>query len=211
MHSRVMYPHGIILPMGEERLRKWYLEELLSVAEIAREISVSQSKINYWILKYKIPKRSISDAVYLRCNPRGDPFTFKSPKTEAEWRLFGLGIGLYWGEGNKRNKSSIRLGNTDPRLIRVYIVFLNKIYGIDKDKLKFGLQIFSDISPVVAQKFWMNELDIKKSQFQKVIVTPSRGIGSYRNKSQCGVLTVYFNNTRLKKAFDELIENFHLL
>lgn len=197
--------------MKEEKLRIWYLEELLSVAEIAKKIGVSQNKINYWISKYKIPKRSISDAIYLRCNPRGDPFSFKPPKTKAEWRLFGLGIGLFWGEGNKRNKSSIRLGNVDPRLIRAYMMFLNKIYGIDKDKLKFGLQIFSDISPMIAQRFWMNELSVKKSQFQKIIVTPSRGIGNYKNKSQYGVLTVYFNNTKLKKIFDSLIESFPLI
>ncbi|MGB3922145.1 MAG: helix-turn-helix transcriptional regulator [Minisyncoccia bacterium] len=194
--------------MNESKLRRWYLKKQLSVAEIARKTGVSQNKINYWISKYKIPKRSISDATYLRYNPKGDPFIFKPPKTKDEWQLFGLGIGLFWGEGNKRNKNSIRLGNVDPRLIMAYMTFLNKIYGIDKDKLKFGLQIFSDISPVAAQRFWMNKLGVRKSQFQKIIITPSRGTGSYRNKNQYGVLTVYFNNTKLKKMFDSLIENF---
>ena len=90
-------------------------------------------------------------------------------------------------------------------------MFLNKIYGINKDKLKFGLQIFSDVSPMIAQRFWIKELNVKKSQFQKIIITPSRGIGNYKHKSQYGVLTVYFNNTKLKKIFDSLIENFPLL
>jgi len=206
-----VFLYGIILLMNKESLRKWYLEEFLSVSEIARKTCVSHNKINYWLSKYKIPKRSISEAVYLRYNPSGDPFTFKLPKTNSEWQLFGLGIGLFWGEGNKRNKSSIRLGNTDPKLIRSYMMFLNKIYGINKDKLKFGLQIFSDVSPMIAQRFWIKELNVKKSQFQKIIITPSRGIGNYKHKSQYGVLTVYFNNTKLKKIFDSLIENFPLL
>ena len=62
--------------------------------------------------------------MYIRYNPKGDPFAFKLPKNGADWKLFGLGIGLYWGEGNKRNKNSIRLGNVDPRLIRAYMLFL---------------------------------------------------------------------------------------
>ena len=158
--------------------------------------------------KYKIPKRSISEAVYLKKNPKGDPFKFNIPITEEDLILFGLGIGLYWGEGNKRNKHSIRLGNVDPNLIISFIKFLERIYCVDKNKLKFGLQIFSDISPLVAKKFWIAKLDISPSQFQKVVVTPTRGVGTYRYKSEYGVLTVYFNNSKLKKAMDGLIESF---
>ncbi len=194
--------------MNKDSLIKWYLEGLLSVSEISKKTGFSQNKINYWMSKYEIPKRSISDAVYLRSNPKGDPFIFKPPITNIEWQLFGLGIGLYWGEGNKRNKNSLRLGNSDPKLIKVYLVFLNKIYAINKNQLKFGLQIFSDISSIRAQNYWIKELNVKKSQFQKIIITPSRGAGTYRQKSQYGVLTVYFNNTKLKKIFDGLIENF---
>lgn len=178
---------------------------------IAKKLCVSEHKINYWFSKYGISKRSISEAVYLKKNPNGDPFKFKIPRTKADSILFGIGIGLYWGEGNKRNKSSLRLGNVDPNLIKVYMSFLEKIYSVDKHKLRFGLQIFSDIFPEIAKKFWINKLNIKPSQFQKVIVTPTRGKGTYKNKSEYGVLTVYFNNSKLKKIMDGLIENFPLL
>ncbi len=194
--------------MDRKLLENLYLTKLLSVSAIAKKFCISEHKINYWLSKHKISKRSISEALYIKKNPNGDPFKYEMPRERSEWILFGLGIGLYWGEGNKKNRNSVRLGNVDPRLIMAYITFLNKIYAIDKDKLKFGLQIFSDISPLAAQRFWTNELKIKKSQFQKIIITPSRGIGNYKNKSQYGVLTVYFNNTKLKTIFDRLIENF---
>lgn len=194
--------------MEEKVLRDLYLTKLSSVSTIAKKFSVSEHKINYWFTKYKISKRSISEAIYLKKNPKGDPFKFKYPKTEADLILFGLGIGLYWGEGNKRNKHSIRLGNVDPNLVLSFIRFLERIYGVDKARLKFGLQIFSDISPLVAKKFWIKKLNILPSQFQKVIVTPTRGVGTYRYKSEYGVLTVYFNNSKLKKVMDGLIESF---
>src|SRR5271157_4776813 len=66
-----------------------------------------------------------------------------------------LGIGLYWGEGNKKNIGSIRLGNTNPRLICSFVEFLIKIFGINVPKLRFGLQIFSDIQQAEALNFWL--------------------------------------------------------
>lgn len=194
--------------MNEKILRTLYLIKLLSVSVIAKKLCVSEHKVNYWFSKYRIPKRSISEAVYIKKNPNGDPFKFKIPETKTSSILFGLGIGLYWGEGNKRNKSSLRLGNVDPNLIKAYMNFLEKIYSVEKYKLRFGLQIFSDTSPDIAKKFWIDKLNIQSSQFQKVIVTPARGKGTYRNKSKYGVLTVYFNNSKLKKIMDSLIENF---
>ncbi len=185
-----------------------YINKKLSASEIAKKLRTSQGRINYWLIKHSISKRSISDAVYLKHNRMGDPFSFRPPKNEYEWMLFGLGVGLYWGEGNKRSKSSVRLGNVDPKLINVFIKFLEVVFAIRKSKLKFGLQIFSDTLPDTAQRFWVNQLKVKTSQFYKVTVTPSRKPGTYRNKSKFGVLTVYFNNVKLQKHLSQMIENF---
>lgn len=121
--------------------------------------------------------------------------------------MFGLGIGLYWGEGNKSNKLSVRIGNTDPRLIKAFIRFLEQICGIHPHKLKFGLQIFSDMAPDAALQFWQKELNVLPTQFQKVVVTPARGIGTYRNKTKHGVLTVYYNNRKLRDIICNMVEN----
>ncbi len=69
----------------------------------------------------------------------------------------------------------MRFGNTDPYMILKFIEFLDVIYGINKCKLKYGLQVFNDMSEKDAIKFWMKYLKAEKSQFQKVVVTPSRG------------------------------------
>lgn len=184
--------------MNKETLKELYLRSEKSVSEISIILNCSQSKINYWLYKYKIPKRSISEAVYLRANPLGDPFKVKNIGMTSSEFLYGLGLGLYWGEGTKSNNSSIRLGNTNVKLLRKFISFLDKIYGIDKSKLKFGLQIFNDCSPAESIKYWLKELRVNKDQFQKVIVSKIRGIGSYKNKSKYGVLTIYFNNKKLR-------------
>jgi len=144
--------------------------------------------------------------VYYKCNPNGDPFSIKSLRTIEEGFLYGLGLGLYWGEGNKRNKNSLRLANTDPRLVKKYIEFLINIYNIDENKLKFGLQVFGDVNGQETLNFWVKSLGVKKKQFQKVVRIKKRGIGTYKHIAKYGVLIVYFNNRKLRDIICQAIE-----
>jgi len=194
------------LLMDEKILKDLYLKQKFSAAFIARKFKCSQTKVNYWLQRFGIQKRSISDAIYISHNGAGDPFKVSNFKLSEKSFLLGLGVGLYWGEGNKANRVSIKLGNTDPDLILCFIRFLKMIYGIRADRLKFGLQIFSDINPLYALEYWKEKLDVKKEQFQKPIVSKVRGEGTYKNKSQYGVLTVYFNNKKLRDVLMKEIE-----
>ena len=187
-----------ILIMEKEYLEREYLDRKKSVSQIALKYGCSQNKITYWLDKHSIKKRSISDAVYIKCNPQGDPFIFNKPRDEQEWFLYGLGLGLFWGEGNKVNKNSVRLGNTDVDLIIKFLQFLKVIYRIDTKKLRFGLQLFNDIPKNKALEYWTTRLNVSMNQFQKVVVTESVQKGTYRKKSEYGVLTVYFSITKLR-------------
>ncbi len=197
-----------LVKLSEEALGNLYLAKKHSVSEISKLFHCSEQKTNYWILKYKIPKRSISDAIYAKRNPQGDPFTFQPPASIPNAILFGVGLGLYWGEGTKRNRHAIRLGNTDPKLIKAFMIYLRKTFLINETKLRFGLQIFSDMSPKTALSFWVKELGVRRAQFQKVIVTPARSLGTYRQKTKHGVLTVYYHNKKLRDIVCKLIEEY---
>ena len=184
--------------ISKDILKRSYIVDRKSSAEIAKQFECSEHKINYWLAKYDIKKRNVSEAIYVKRNPNGDPFSIQEPKTIEEAKLFGLGIGLYWGEGTKRNKPTIRLGNTDPELIKKFIEFLITFFNIEQKKLRFGLQIFSDMDSQEALQFWRKKLGVSILQFQKVIVTETRGVGTYLHKTKHGVLTVYFNNKKLR-------------
>jgi len=189
-----------------EELKKYYLEDKLSSLEIAKKLGCSASGVNYWLSRYNIPKRNISDAVYYKCNPYGDPFSARSPQTIEEGILYGLGLGLYWGEGNKRNVNSLRLVNTDPRLVKKYIEFLKSIYQIDDNKLKFGLQVLGDMDGKKVLNFWLKTLNVDKKQFQKIVYIKKRGEGTYKHSAKYGVLIVYFNNRKLRDIICHAIE-----
>ena len=120
-------------------LERLYISEGRSVANIAQFYKCSENKVNYWIKKFGIKKRSIAQALYLHKNPDGDPFSLQHPNSTEDWFLYGLGLGLFWGEGNKVNTYAVRLGNTDPGLLRIFLKFLRKVYAIEESRLRFGL------------------------------------------------------------------------
>lgn len=153
-----------------------------------------------------IGRRSISEGVYVKRNPKGDPFRIIAPKNFDDAILYGVGLGLYWGEGTKANKHSVRLGNTDPKLIKKFILFLERCFGVARTDLRFGIQIFSTMSFSEAETFWRKELRVSKKQFMKTVITSARGTGTYGRKIKHGVLTVYFHNKKMRDLLVSRIE-----
>src|SRR3990167_1904737 len=90
----------------KRHLARFYVQKKLSMQEIASRLSCSVNKVCYWMIKHNIQARSMSEAVYAKHNPPGDPFSFKQPTNLKEAELLGFGLGLYWGEGTKADRNT---------------------------------------------------------------------------------------------------------
>lgn len=173
------------------------------MAEIAKKLRVSEHKVAYWMEKHNLKRRSRSEATYIKHNPNGDPFSLKKPLDENQNFLKGLGLGLYWGEGTKADKFSVRISNSDPRLIKIFLKFLREVYQIDERKLKFAIHLFSDIDPKEAMRYWTKELNVSPEQFFKTQVINLNRKGTYKKKSKYGVSTIMFQNKKLRDIINE--------
>lgn len=121
-------------PISENSLRELYLMQKKSLSEIAFILNVSVHKVRYWMEKYKIMTRCISDAAYLKHNPGGEPFKIKVDLTLEEEKSKSLALGLYWGEGNKVSSHAVRVTNSDPGVINRFYEFLLTICQVRPDK-----------------------------------------------------------------------------
>jgi len=191
----------------KELLCDLYLIKKLSSRQIATRLKCSETNINYWIKKFNIQKRTISEAIYQKNNPKGDPFSFIHPKNLDKMFLFGLGLGLFWGEGTKRNLHAVRLSNSDPELVKKFIDFLVQIYRIDKKRLKFQLQTYDDLNLDELLTFWTKYLSVKSAQFFKTTVLKRKGKGTYLKKMKYGVIIVNFGNVKLRNLICSQIAN----
>lgn len=124
-----------------------------SMRDISLHFKCSEHKVVYWMQKYKINRRSRSEAVYTHFNPEGDPFKINTELTLESSFLKGLGIGIFWDEGTKNYKHSTRVANTNPALIRTFIKFLTQICGVKKSKIRYSIVCFNDTLPDDARKY----------------------------------------------------------
>jgi len=156
----------------------------MSYSQIKQRISVSKSTLSNWLKDYPLPKKRIDE---LRANNgrRIEKFreTMKKkheerlkkvyekekhdifPLTKKEIFIFGLG--LYWGEGTKRQMSELSITNTDPNLIKFFIYWLEKSLNIPGEKIKIQLHLYSDMNIDKEKKYWSRILNIPLSQFNR--------------------------------------------
>ncbi len=69
--------------------------------------------------------------------------------------------------------------------------------------------MFNDAIESVAVSFWKKHLNIKRKQLGKITIIPPQGKGTYKRKSECGVLTIIFTNKKLKEQILSDIENLY--
>jgi hypothetical protein len=90
-------------------------------------------------------------------------------RTEAlslweEWRndpLFMLGVGLYWGEGDKSlSNKRLALSNADANLLRVWLRWCNRFLPVGV-RLNVWLSIHDDCDLEAARAYWQRELSIE--------------------------------------------------
>ena len=189
--------------MGVIGLPKNELEKLYSsgksMSEISQILKVSVHKVLYWMHKNNINRRSLSDAAYIKANPNGNPYYIDQKAISRNQLLFGLGLGIYWGEGNKSSPHSLRVTNSDPRIIKCFRTFLLACCGVLPERIQYSLICFNDSNSTLVLDHWSKELQIPIKKFGTIVQIPTQGKGTYRKKSQTGVCTITFNNVKLKK------------
>lgn len=119
-----------------------------------------------------------------------------------------LGIGLYWGEGYKKLKSvrgvtktthPLSLSNTDPKLIKAYILFLTEVCKVPSKKIRAGIRIYEHQNAEHIIKYWSRATGLPTSQFTKPYIgvsKSSRGKKSY-NSLPYGTIRIDVYDTSL--------------
>lgn len=181
-------------PLSKEQLERLY-DQGLSLKEISILLNYSVHKVVYWMQRHNIPRRSRSDAAYIKLNPNGDPFVIN---TNLSPFLYGLGLGIFWGEGTKATDHIVRVTNTDPSLIRVFRMFLISVCGVKDEKIHYSIVAFNDSDISVVSGYWSKQLKISPEKFGKIVQIAPQGKGSYKRKSQFGVCSITVSNVKLK-------------
>ncbi len=183
---------------------------MLSEMQTATHLSVNPHRVRYVLDKYKIKRRSISDAItHLYITKYGKrAFVVQENLSEKQKILKIAGVMLYWGEGSKKG-SSVALANSDPKMVIIFLKFLREICGVDEKRLRIGLHHYRDHNVKRLLAFWSRTTKIPLSQFDRPFLHAKGNVnGSYRAKSEYGTVVLRYSDTRLLKLLIDWIRKY---
>ena len=194
--------------MDETNLRHLYLTEGLSAKQIADRSGAPEAKIVYWLRKYKIPKRSLSEAIYQRVNPNGDPFNLKLDLSPEEEKLKVAGLMLWVTEGSLKDKDKVYTSNSNPDLIKLFVEFLLRICRVEKSKIRLRVLYYPNMDLTVdeVKKFWAGETKLPYGQIK---LHTYQAIHNYRAKSKYGTGTVGISNIKLRAVMENWLNEMY--
>ncbi|MEV7870954.1 hypothetical protein AB0P17_33760 [Streptomyces sp. NPDC088124] len=143
----------------------------LTYDQIQIELGCSKSSISLWVRDLpKPPARTREQASAI--GKRGWEATMKRREEErqhtrqaafsevgamSDRELFLLGVGLYWSEGAKakgdRPQERVHFINSDRHMIGVFLAWID-LLGVDRNRLRFQLQIHESADVTAAEHFW---------------------------------------------------------
>lgn len=184
---------------------------------IRRDLRISKGTLSEWLRPYGWSKNIASSlaekskqtsAVRIRYlnNIRGKHLARLYLDAQAEagrefeklkyHPLFIAGVAIYWGEGDKVSGHGVRIANTDPTMIRLFVNFLAHVCQIPKNRIKAWILIYPDLDGEVCKKFWVEKSGISNHNFTKCITVQGR---HKTNRVRYGVCNVGISSKYFKK------------
>jgi hypothetical protein len=118
--------------------------------------------------------------------------------------LFLTGIMLYWGKGEKQQKSNVvKLSNSEPEMIKIFNLFLIKVLKISPDRISAWLLLYPDLVDSIQKNLWSKATGLSLNQFKKSIYIKGK---HPKKRLSYGVCTIFLNNRALKEKILKWLE-----
>jgi len=179
------------IPLGT--LGGWFKNEPWSQAirdKLSAQVSLSNPKKLHWMVQ-------VNKERWRKINEAHRALAIQEFSKLKDDPLFLAGIMLYWGEGEKQQKSSqVRLGNSEPGMIKIFYLFLTRTLHIAPEKISSWLLLYPDLIESVQKNFWSNTTGLPLDNFKKSIYIPGR---HPTKRLSYGVCTVVVSSRALKE------------
>jgi hypothetical protein len=198
-----------------EKARELRVKNRMSLNEIAECLALKKTTVWYWIKDLPDP------GIKYRHRDSGQgwgPAAWKAAaeanrakskaKREAAYRQgweefsrldaepgFRDFVCMYIGEGYKRNRNTVSLGNSDPRIVRLANHWIKRF---SRNPVTYGLQYHADQDPNYLRRFWCSYLGEPEDRLSYQRKSNSGQLKGRKWRSRYGVLTVRAGDTYLR-------------
>ncbi len=162
---------GICIP--KPTLVHWFKSIKLTSAQKAKIVSKNLQHL-YTARARSVEARSERKSEYLaKLEQKHLPLASLLVEPSVAHIMLGC---LYLAEGSKNSSGKLTFGNSDPRIIALYLKLLRASYILDESKFRCTLQARADQDIASLENFWHKLTGIPRKQFYKARIDP-RSIG----------------------------------
>jgi len=203
----------------------------LSIREIENKLKVSRSTLSIWLRKINLTRKQKEIMQAKRLNglakARGKAALYHKEKKRQrldlaqrrarqvladidikEKNVLKLALSmLFAGEGFKVAEET-SLGNSDPRIVKVFLKLLDIVYGVNKNRLRLYLHLRADQGVIYETNYWSNVLEIEAEYF-KIAPVDKRTVGKKTYSGYHGVCVVRYYDVSIKRELLEIANNFY--
>ena len=188
-------------------------ERRLSIDEIAERLALPKTTVFYWVRDLPLARtrrensRAANQAMqrkYRLLREKAYEDGRRSfPILLARDPTFRDFVCMYIGEGYKRSRNHMSLGNSDPAVVLLATRWFKEL---SRNKLDFSLQYHVDQDPEELQHFWASTLAIDARQVKLQRKSNSGRLAGRTWRSRYGVLTVRACDTLLRARMQAWME-----
>jgi hypothetical protein len=198
-------------PYLREKARDLRIKKKLSLVEIAERLALPKTTVFYWIRDLPDPEIKHRDSpARARARAKGSRrmvAKYKRLREDAYQRGWGEFpelsleptfrdfVCMYIGEGYKRNRNVVSLGNSDPRVVQLADRWIRRM---SRNLVAYSVQYHADQSLDELCRFWGATLGVDPASIRLQRKSNSNELAARTWRSRYGVLTVSCGDTYLR-------------
>ncbi|MGZ4315151.1 MAG: helix-turn-helix domain-containing protein [Gaiellaceae bacterium] len=163
-------------------------QEGAPIKEIARRVGVAPSSVSRWVRDIELTaaqerellrrnpayNRQLSGTAKQAANRRAERIAYQEAGRRLALqgdRCHVAGCMLYWAEGEK-DRNTLRFYNSDPEMVRFFVVFLKKYFDLQDEEIKITCNLFADHIQRrhEIEQFWLDVAQLSKCSLCKSYV-----------------------------------------
>lgn len=166
------------------------------LSKSARAKLSQTTRINLTMARKKALQKNKEKQEIILGNIKKENLYLKKILTNKDTTKIALAM-LFLGEGVKNTKGSLVFGNSDPKIIALFLKLLKKCFPIDNQKFRCTLQCRADQKILTLERFWSKITHVPLRQFyQARIDTRSKGIKTTK-KEYKGVCRIDYLSAKI--------------
>ncbi|MBI1956887.1 MAG: hypothetical protein HYS44_00295 [Candidatus Niyogibacteria bacterium] len=184
------------------QIKRLYVGKKYSGVEIARHLNLPIRQVYRILEKASVRRRKTHESNLLRFERQAPSFTLRKNFSTHDKLLLTAGIMLYWAEGaSHKNRCSLDFANSDPDMIKVYLVFLRRVCGVDEGRLRIYLYCYANQNIEALKRFWTKITGVSLRQFTQPYVRKDFK-KEKEGKMPYGLVHVRYADKKLYRQFE---------